>query len=394
MRKITFVDLFAGAGGFTEGLLLARTDSSSFRLVVASDAHSFASLTHKNRFSHQLGFEYRFLTADIRNRGLVERLLLAAKQVACGSIDVIVGGPPCQGFSLFGKRDEQDPRNDLFVPYLRVIKAIRPKYFVMENVPGLALMYGGKTVIRIREEVEKLGDYGLVGPITVNSADFGVPQLRERILFIGHRMDVQPIKNVPPTHTGPHVTVKDAISDLSFLRAWESNGAYHQGYPPVTEYQLQSREGRLFACLGIHGSREKLANHDAARHTPEVIARFAMVEPGHGFESIPASLWEQHLHSSKKWCVRLDPNKPAYTVTTLPDDLIHYEQHRILTVREMARLQSFDDTFEFLGPRATGGGGKGNKKRTQELPQYTQVGNAVPPLLARGIGLALLNALS
>lgn len=137
----------------------------------------------------------------------------------------------------------------------------------------------------------------------------------------------------------------------------------------------------------------RLTNHEAAKHSPEVIARFAMIEQGQGLESIPRELWENHLFSSKKWCVRLSPDKPSFTVVTLPDDFVHYHRHRILTVREMARLQSFDDTFEFIGPRASGGGGKGNKKRNQELPQYTQVGNAIPPLMAQGIGHELLMAL-
>jgi DNA (cytosine-5)-methyltransferase 1 len=119
-----------------------------------------------------------------------------------------------------------------------------------------------------------------------------------------------------------------------------------------------------------------------------------MIRPGEGFDSIPRDLWEKHLVSSKKWCVKLNPDKPAFTVVTLPDDFVHYEQPRILTVREMARLQSFDDTFEFLGPRASGGGGKGNKKRNTELPQYTQVGNAVPPLMARAVGNVILRNLA
>ena len=162
---------------------------------------------------------------------------------------------------------------------------------------------------------------------------------------------------------------------------------------PSCEYQEKSRRGRLFSKLGIERIDNELKNHEAARHTPEVIARFAMIEPGKGLESIPKALWEAHLHSSKKWCVRLHPNLPSFTVVTLPDDFVHYEQHRILTVREMARIQSFGDTFEFLGPRSSGGGGKGNKKRNSELPQYSQVGNAVPPLLAKAIGNELLKAL-
>jgi DNA (cytosine-5)-methyltransferase 1 len=265
----------------------------------------------------------------------------------------------------------------------------------MENVPGLATMYSGKTVERIYNEVYNLKPvkYGIHGPIEVNAADFGVPQLRERILFIGHREDIPPIKKIPRSYHKPYTTVKEAIGDLAFLRAWETTDSYKIDYPPTCEYQELSRRGRLFLKLGIDWKDNKLKNHEAAKHTPDVIARFAMIEQGKGLESIPKALWEAHLHSAKKWCVRLHPDKPSFTVVTLPDDFVHYERHRTMTVREMARLQSFDDTFEFLGARSSGGGGKGNKKRNSELPQYTQVGNAVPPLLAKAIGNELLKAL-
>src|SRR5208282_814184 len=180
------------------------------------------------------------------------------------------------------------------------IEALRPQYFVMENVPGLEMMYEGKTVDRIRSEVSKMGPirYGITGPMRVNAADFGIPQIRERILFIGHREDRPPIERVPPTHSGPHVNVAEAISDLSFLRAWESDGAYHLRFPPVSRYQEESRRGRLFERLGIRRNEDQLKNHEAARHTPEVLARFAMVLPGEGLESIPRPLWDGHLHSS------------------------------------------------------------------------------------------------
>ena len=396
MGRYTFVDLFAGAGGFCEGLLLATLDEHRFTLVGASDINATARLTHEHRFKEQLGLDYVFLVEDIRAPHFAETLADGITKITGGkAVDVVVGGPPCQGFSVFGKRNRQDPRNDLFLPYLRTIEFLKPKYFVMENVPGFVTMYGGEAVERIMSEVSRMSPtpYHITGPVKVNAADFGVPQLRERILFFGNREGTPPISDVIATRRAKHVTVRQAISDLAFLRSWESNGSYSPMFPPATEYQRESRQGRLFAMLGIENPSNHLENHEAAYHTPEVIARFAMIEQGKGLDSIPEGLWARHLRSSKKWCVRLRPDRPSYTVTTLPDDLIHYKQHRILTVREMARLQSFDDTFVFLGPRATGGGGKGNKKRAVELPQYSQVGNAVPPLLAKGIGVSLLRAL-
>lgn len=395
-REYAFVDLFSGAGGFTEGLLLAGNETRSFRLLAASDIHANACLTHTNRFQRQLGLSYSFIQEDIRSKLFADILQQAvAKHSPESGVDVVVGGPPCQGFSVFGKRNENDPRNDLFLHYLAAIQAITPKYFVMENVPGLAQMYGGKAVRSIYDRVSRMGPvkYELVGPITVNAADFGVPQARERILFIGCRQDMQLVESIRPTGNGKKVSVRDAIGDLEFLRPWESCSEYHPGHPAQTAYQRDSRRGRLFLKSGIKRANGNLQGHEAARHSPEVIARFSMIEVGRGLESIPAELWEAHLKSSKKWCVKLHPDNPAYTVVTLPDDFVHYSRNRVLTVRELARLQSFDDTFEFLGPRSSGGGGKGNKKRTFELPQYSQVGNAVPPLLARGIGQAILQAL-
>lgn len=365
-------------------------------MVAASDIHPNAELTHDHRFREQLGLNYSFIRGNIRSASVLQALLGTVRQLTRRStIDVVVGGPPCQGFSIFGLRRQDDPRNDLFRPYLRVIEELKPRYFVMENVPGLELMYGGQIVELIYAEVSRMTPtrYRLVGPLSINAAEFGVPQLRKRILFIGHREDMEPIVGIPSDHAGPYVTVKEAIDDLAFLRSWERDGSYHNEYPANTEYQRESRRGRLFRKLGIERTDNELKNHEAANHTPSVIARFAMIEPGKGFESIPVALWEKYLYSSKRWCIRLLPDYPSNTVLTLPDDLVHYERHRILTVREAARLQSFDDTFIFLGPRATGGGGKGNKKRSVELPQYSQVGNAIPPLLAKGIGETLLTAL-
>jgi len=395
VKRFTFVDLFCGAGGLTEGLLLAENLLGQFQLVGASDINDTARMTHVGRFHEQLGLSYGFVVKDIRDEQFLDELVesIVSNSGASG-IDVLCGGPPCQGFSVYGSRNEKDPRNDLFKFYIKVVAELRPKYFVMENVPGLVTMYGGKIPLAIKDIVDETtkGNYAISGPIFVNSADFGVPQTRERVIFFGYRNDVEPI-DFAPRKVEKWLTVKDAISDLAFLRSWETAKNYCDDFPAMTQYQIESRRGRLFHKLGIPREDNSVYNHEAAKHTPDVIARFAMVEKGRGLESIPVGLWAAHLKTDKKWCVRLDENKPSYTVTTLPDDMIHYSNHRILTVREMARLQSFDDTYVFRGPRATGGGGVGNRKRLVELPQYTQVGNAVPPLLGKIIGETLLQSL-
>jgi DNA (cytosine-5)-methyltransferase 1 len=265
----------------------------------------------------------------------------------------------------------------------------------MENVPGFVHMYGGNTVERMFEAVEALRSprYSLAGPFIVNAASYGVPQLRERVLFIGSRSDLHQVTAAPPPTCRTPPTVLDALGDLAFLRPWESADTYDPSLPAAAEYQDVSRQGRLHKRLDTAVAPGQLLNHEAARHSPEVIARFSLMRQGEGLESIPRPAWNRYLQTRKKWCVRLHESRPANTVVTLPDDLVHYSQPRILTVREAARLQSFDDTFGFLGPRATGGGGAGNKKRNQEVPQYTQVGNAIPPLLAKAIGDHLLSAL-
>lgn len=395
-RTFTFVDLFCGAGGLTEGFLLAGLDES-FHLVAASDLNPMVKLTYEARFRGQLNRNFTFILKDIREDSFLTDLQSAVVQhTGKDNVDVVCGGPPCQGFSVFGPRRETDPRNNLPLHYLRAIEALCPRYFVMENVPGLVKMYGGLAVQRLQEAVAAMGPvkYNLYGPLHLNAADYGVPQLRERILFIGCREDMPAISHIPPIlRPQEYVTVGDAIGDLAFLRPWESATAYRPDFPVFSEYQLASRRGRLFDKLNMENSYARLYNHEAARHTPDVLARFSVIEKGRGLESIPQELWDKHLHTKKKWCVRLDDKKPAYTVVTMPDDFVHPTLPRILTVRELARLQSFDDTFIFHGPRTTGGGGVGNKKRAVEVPQYSQVGNAVPPLMAKAIAEEILYAL-
>jgi DNA (cytosine-5)-methyltransferase 1 len=395
-RAFTFVDLFCGAGGFSEGFMLADHADGHLVPIAASDLNPTAQLTYENRFVRQLGIDLDYHRRDIRDPQLVRDLKRSLASRDLDGVDVVCGGPPCQGFALFGARRQADPRNDLFLQYLKAIQALEPAYFVMENVPGFVHMYGGSTVERMYDATAglKSPSYSLAGPLLINAGDYGVPQRRERILFIGSRSDVPPLTSLPTRDAEcESLSTGEAIGDLSFLRPWESAKEYHRDWPAADAYQAESRMGRLFAKLGMTNDSAVLANHEAARHSPEVIARFSMIRPGEGLESIPRAAWNRHLSTRKKWCVRLHESRPANTVVTLPDDLIHYGQPRILTVREAARLQSFDDTFVFLGPRSTGGGGAGNKKRNEEVPQYSQVGNAVPPLMSKALGEHLLSVL-
>jgi DNA (cytosine-5)-methyltransferase 1 len=289
----TFIDLFCGAGGFTEGMLLAGGAKEKFRLLVGSDIHENASDTYQHRFGKQLGIDHRFLRIDIREPNFSKLMDDEFSHIRnCPDVDVVVGGPPCQGFSVFGARNQDDPRNDLFKSYLKAISALSPKYFVMENVPGLQKMYSGEAVREIHKLVSQMKkpSYRLVGPIPVNAANYGAPQLRDRIIFVGSRADMPLLEEPLFAARAQITTVREALGDLSFLRTWQECARYEGSHPAVTDYQVKSRKGRLFAKYGFRRDDDTLTNHDAARHSPEVIARFAMILPGQGTDSIPRPL--------------------------------------------------------------------------------------------------------
>lgn len=613
-RPITFIDLFAGAGGFSEGFLQSYTDDKYYDFVLASDISPTCELTHKARYNEQLGLPTAFIKEDIMSDKFLEKM---RAKIGDRDIDVVTGGPSCQSFSLSGRRRKNDKRDNLFLHYIKVIKALKPKYFVMENVTGLltkdegrfkeaikeeirsiidtdvipelmdylntvlnygpALMKNG-IMLKIRMELEEGKEYaslekqyfaileeqfklitkkleykvsrssrnintvrhglrllshsqsrerirtaiiqektasdidndafvkkmdrfidflqdsdiikemkdslnkqeGLedlqdvvqdfitlldlylatldeclesikkyaehtksvdildrlredihlykVGdPIVVNSADYGVPQARGRVLFIGARKGQQLITEIPATvRPEERVCIYEAISDLDFIGNGEEVNTYRP-YPRINEYEPYviprtddsrpsqdngrtyaewSRIGRLqhrFDIKGLpfyvkdedelkHKRKRHLAdlhNHKTSRHSDIVQQRLdAIAEFGGYTPECKAFLEEHGLFSNKRNYTLLNPTGQSPTVVTLPDDFIHYASHRALTVREMARLQSFDDSFVFQGKRTTGG-----EMRKFETPQFTMVGNAVPPLMARAIANEILKTI-
>ncbi len=610
-KPISFVDLFAGAGGFSEGFLQSYNDDKYFDFILASDISATCELTHKARYNEQLGLETAFIKEDIMSDKFLEKL---QSKIGDRDIDVVTGGPCCQSFSLSGRRRKNDKRDNLFLHYIKVIKALKPKYFVMENVTGLLTKDNGHFKDAVKEEIrsiidvavipelldylntilgnvpallkkgimvkirmeleegkeytalekqyfevleeqfkiitkqldfktsksgrgintirhglrllshsqtrEKLrasiiqektasdldndvfasrmnkfidslqdeaiikeikkaieGEEGLKAlqedvqdflelldlylasldetlhalqlyatmfdsvetlnrliedihlykvnePIVVNSADYGVPQTRERVLFIGARKDQRQITAIPATvRPEDRVTIYEAISDLDFIGNGEEINMYRP-YPQIQEYERLivnrtadsrpdldgglsyaewSREGRLQHRFEINGlpfyvkdedelkhkrkrRRAELQNHQTSHHRELVQRRLAAIAQFGGYTpECKAYLEENGLYSNKRNYTVLNPAGQSPTVVTLPDDFIHYASHRALTVREMARLQSFDDSFVFQGKRTTGG-----EMRKVETPQYTMVGNAVPPLMARAIGNVIL----
>lgn len=669
----TYVDLFAGAGGFSEGFLQAEENQKHFDFLLASDINPTCEVTHRMRYNQQLGLKTEFLTKDITSPDFIEEL--------CGKIyhsfgkidvDVLTGGPPCQSFSLAGERKKNDKKDDLFSFYLKVIAALHPKYFVMENVSGILTKDKGKVRERILREIRNIMDYQALAlfikacqgisakktsgmgarqtefdyavrvlqicfqheadmqvrredyiaameklhtlelsssqrgfmqkallenkndvpnrmrqtfcdalsdmfveafrnnketpeddrnvirqalnliarednithirdkvkfeintnhlnrstykerfdritdhlslpeivkiaiqqcdlivdsshsdkaiaatrniklaleimcegafatlnrvltivstccdqatyaeikkladrvalyridkEIVLNASDFGVPQNRIRVVFIGCRNDQELITHIPGTVSdGQKVTVAEAIGDLNYIgigdhqltyskefwekfmnspegsvcRAVDGTPQAQAGGKPCLTYAQWSKRGRLdakrFPALKEHppaytaanAAEEmpkckkqyaELHNHETSKHNEEVQNRYALIRQ-YGDYAVAKSKEPQNplLQTNKRNYTCLRADRPSTTIVTLGDDFTHYGANRSLTVREMARLQSFDDSFVFQGKRTTGG-----DRRKLETPQYTQVGNAVPPLMARAIASEIL----
>lgn len=612
-KAVNYLDLFAGAGGFSEGFMQAYTDDKYYNFILASDINENCELTHKVRYNEQLGLNTKFLTEDIMSETFLSDLM---KMVGKTKIDVITGGPSCQSFSLSGRRRKFDKRDNLFEHYLKVIVALRPKYFVMENVKGILTKDKGHFKDEVMRQIRSIIDYkqvsvlydyvddlltrtassyekkcfinklhleiddeskidsnisayiqnvedlfkeltrsieykisksdrnistirhglnllrhnterkniqsaviqekttsnidndafvsemnsfiasleddaiiskmvdaidnvksfalqkekigilkSLLGiyamtldecfdalkvyakkdcseeffekvldkirlyridrPIVVLSSDYGVPQNRERVLFIGCRKDQKLITDIPPTVSPDEkVTVYEAISDLDFIGNGETKTTYEKpkknaeldklSIPRLIDGALKggsekhkfyewSRLGRLghrfeFECDPFYvKSIEDLSdeskhlemdlfNHQTSAQNKVVKTRLAIIaKHGEYDDACKEELKKKSLESQKRNYSVLKPKGQSPTIVTMPDDFIHYSQARALTVREMARLQSFDDSFVFQGKRQTGG-----DKRKSEIPQYTLVGNAVPPLMARAIANTIL----
>lgn len=609
-KGITYLDLFAGAGGFSEGFMQAYTDDKYYDFRLASDINENCELTHRVRYNKMLGLDTKFMCQDIMEDSFLPNLL---KEIGNQEIDVITGGPSCQSFSLAGRRKKLDKRDDLFFHYLKVIKALRPKYFVMENVKGILTKDEGRIKERILREIRsivddakmnqlyafledvlkpqmpaslyyalyirlcmetstdnldkqneiffenleqqlkevtkhlpysisksdesvntirhgllllkmkqqrdsirkqviqlktsahidndtfmdgynavietisdeqilektldaidnvaKMGDcadeaqslkksleiltstfdecieyiqeqlkdrkdllnhlnkmmkeirlYNIEEPFVLLSSNYGVPQNRERVVFVGCRNDQEVIKEIPATVTDSEkVKVYEALWDLNMIGNGETVTSYKkpklnpkyestkiqraiQGEPDERGllFSEWSKIGRLghrftfneepFYVLNMSELEKpkkyqhmELFNHQTSLQNEKVRERLRIIAEHRDYDDAKAELKEKGLESQKRNYVVLNPLGQSPTVCTMPDDFIHYSAYRPMTVREMARLQSFDDSFVFQGKRQTGG-----NNRQKEIPQYTLVGNAVPPLMARAIANTLL----
>jgi DNA (cytosine-5)-methyltransferase 1 len=343
-KPVKFVDLFAGAGGLSLGL-----EHAGWKCLLASDwwPDAMATFQANHRGTPTWSGDIRDLTKQ-RLGSLLET-----------GPDWVVGGPPCQGFSTVGKRQQSDPRNGLVREYHRVVSLLKPQGFILENVLGLKDM---QFTNQVRSLFEGLGY--TVTTLVVRAADLGVPQLRRRVLFVGH-VDERWFRGPRKTHPdGRHVSVIDAIGDLPPVLPGETKTSYEG--PPTTTYQRRARRGSTM-----------LQGHEASKHPKALIEAIAHIPDGGNRRSIPDHLQPTAgFHNSYS---RLDSRKPAVAVTQnmgKPSGTrcIHPFQHRGLTAREGARLQGFPDVYHFSGGLVS---------------QRLQIANAVPPLLGRALGLAI-----
>lgn len=368
------VDLFAGAGGLSLGI-----KNAGFDVLVANEEHPDPCKTYRANNP-----ETSVLCADVREVS-AEDILCQAEEAAgesmdTGDLDLVAGGPPCQGFSTAGQKDRDDPRNNLYQDFVRLVGDLQPSAFIMENVTGLVSMYDGDALEEVTEMMDTLGyayDYRVL-----NAVDFGVPQKRKRVFFIGYRDDLDITPSHPQAICAPKtrldgygkpdpVTIREALSDLRFLGPGETATEYE--LPPESRYQELMRR-----------DADRLHNHVGTNHSQSVIDRFEAFDQGMGIESVPEEL-RTKKSGTKKW----DPEGQSRALTTLPNDFVHYSQPRIPTVREMARIQSFPDDYVFKGQRTAG-----NQGRTEEYCSQTQqVGNAVPPWLGEAVARRVLDQL-
>ncbi|EJM17147.1 DNA-methyltransferase Dcm [Pseudomonas sp. GM21] len=419
-QPLMFADLFAGCGGLSLGLSLAGLNGV---FAVERDKMAFSTLSANllerrkvpvRQFEWPSWLERKAWGID----EILEQHPLELSKLK-GKVHVLAGGPPCQGFSFAGKRLESDPRNQLFEKYVEMVKAIQPAAIVLENVPGMKVAHKAKSwkelgITQVKpqsyydklvESLDRVG-YQVFGRI-LDSSLFGVPQKRPRLIVIGIRKDLA--RHLPGGVTRAFELLEEArLNQLQELGLPETVSASeaisdleikHAGTRPCTDpssrtgFQELAYKGPRthYQTLMHQGSDDSMDSVRLAKHKPEISERFMrIIQDPECIRGGLMSLAQREKYGLKKHriCLMHEDN-PAPTITTLPDDVLHYSEPRILTVRESARLQSFPDWFQFRGKFTTGG-----SRRTKECPRYTQVGNAVPPYLARAIGLAIRSVLA
>lgn len=386
-----YIDLFAGCGGISLGLC-----SAGWRGIFAIEKSEMAFGTLKHNLIDKKHYfdwpswlpvgEHNVIDVLRNYRHELERLK--------GSVDLVAGGPPCQGFSTAGRRNEQDERNRLTDSYVKFVALVKPSLLFFENVKGFTISFkncdskGEAYSDRVSRELENLG-YDVKGNV-IDFSDFGVPQRRKRYILLGildgcaeefFEMVVDAEEGFLNAKGLPEkVTLREAISDLERkhgevdseeFRVFKE-GVYGRAEGPYQEHMRKDIDGDL------------PDSHRFVNHRKKTVERFEYILENCPKGSSIGDGVKSRFGMKKKTTIPLDPDSSCPTLTTLPDDYIHYSEPRILTVREYARIQSFNDWFEFKNKYTTGG-----RLRVKEVPRYTQVGNAVPPLFAELSGVML-----
>jgi DNA (cytosine-5)-methyltransferase 1 len=398
MKKPTYIDIFAGCGGLSLGLHNAGWQGL---FAIEKNADAFKTLEYNliNKTNHFSWPDWLPQSShDINDilKHYKEQLLCLQQKV-----DLVVGGPPCQGFSMAGRRKENDRRNDLVKSYIKFIKTIQPKIIFFENVKGFTLEFKknkdkGKEYASYVEQVLNRSGYHVKGEL-INFGEYGIPQKRTRFILVGVRKDIPHvsketvakfftlIKNnrhsfLSEKNLSIETNIGEAISDL--LR---TNGETSSPDSKSFKAGIYSEVKSSYQQFMRQGIDEKIPDsHRFPRHRPDVERKFQIILNTCRKNKDIDSRTRERFNIKKHTIIPLDEQQKSPTITTLPDDYIHYSEPRILTVREYARIQSFPDWYLFQGKYTTGG-----KKRTQEVPRYTQIGNAIPPLFGEQVGIIL-----
>jgi len=338
------IDLFSGCGGLSQGFL-----DAGFNVVLGIDSWDDAVQTFNKNHSASTG-----IVANLKNETVKD---ISAKNNV-QNIDVIIGGPPCQGFSIAGKRIVEDERNELYKSFIEFVQYYKPSVFLMENVPNILSMEKGIVKDKIIHDFKRIGY--TVNTDVLMASKYGVPQNRRRAFFVGFRNGH--LFDFPKPDTDILLTSEDAISDLT--KESIDDGSFYP-LPTKSEYQIMMRNGS-----------KKIFNHEITNHKDKTIEIINMVPDGGNYKDLPMEFRETRKVNIA-W-TRLNSQKPSFTIDTGHRHHFHYKFNRVPTVRESARIQSFKDDFIFFGSKTS---------------QYKQVGNAVPPILAKKLALAILKQL-
>ena len=404
--KYTYIDFFSGCGGLSlglgwagwNGIFAIEKDPMAYKTFDTNLVDETAPYRHFAMWPSWLSREAHTIEDVLDDEYVVDRFRSLA-----GQVTLVAGGPPCQGFSVAGARNGNDPRNLLVFKQIQAINLLKPHFAIVENVEGFEKKFVcrplGETTISVADEaINELKQIGYnVGKVVINAADYGVPQLRKRVILFAiskeyaGNLDVAELMKFVLAEIGleqrkelglpidEYTTVGEAISDLAGCETVPD--AEFPGYMTCKYLPATSNYEKLMR----HGITETaIPNcHRFNKHSPKVIQLYKKA-----LETQPAGrlskefLYENGCHSNKRFV--LDVTKPCSTLTTAPEEIIHFKHPRVATLREMARIQSFPDDFKFYGRYTLNGPARG-----VDVPRNAQIGNAIPPLVGRAFGKAL-----